>query len=69
MSNPKSPPEQLPPRDWLLTRPDEEPLPTRLDPAGPEARGYPNDPKPLPARGQGDPAARNPAPSDVDRSA
>ena len=30
-----APPEQLPARDWLLTRPTEEPLPTPLDPAGP----------------------------------
>jgi len=69
MSNPKNPPQQLPQRDWLLTRPDEEPLPTRLDPAGPEARGHPNDPKPVPTRGQGDPETRKPAPDDVDRSA
>jgi hypothetical protein len=69
MSDPKSPPEQLPQRDWLLTRPDEAPLPTKLDPAGPESRGHPNDPKPVPARGQGDPKATDPAPGDIDRSA
>jgi hypothetical protein len=41
-------------RDKLLTRPDEQPLPTPLDPASPEARGAPADPKPGPGKGQGD---------------
>jgi hypothetical protein len=38
--------------DWdrLVSRPD-KPLPTRLDPAGPESRGYPADPKPEPPEG------------------
>ena len=34
-------------KDCLVTRPDGA-LPTQLDPAGPEARGYPADPKPAP---------------------
>ena len=57
------------PHDQLLTRPSAEPLPTPLDPAGPEARGGPADPKPVPKRGQGDPDERNPAPGDIGRSA
>jgi hypothetical protein len=60
---------QPPPQDRLLTRPDEDPLPTRLDPAGPESRGYPADPKPVPTRGQGDPKETNPPPGDIGRSA
>ncbi|HUR55546.1 MAG TPA: hypothetical protein VMZ71_15530 [Gemmataceae bacterium] len=56
------------PRDRLLTRPDDAPLPTKLEPASPEARGFPADPKPVPERGQGDPDERNPAPTDIDRS-
>lgn len=31
--------DELPPIDRLLTRSDSEPLPTRLDPSGPEAHG------------------------------
>lgn len=31
--------DELPPIDRLLTRSDPEPLPTRLDPSGPEAHG------------------------------
>ncbi|HTK73652.1 MAG TPA: hypothetical protein VL371_00240 [Gemmataceae bacterium] len=54
--------------DRLVTRP-EEPLPTTLDPAGPRARGYPADPKPIPKTGQGDPDATDPAPDDIGRSA
>jgi len=69
MPDTKGPPEQLPARDWLLTRPDEEPLPTTLEPDGPEARGYPADPKPVPRRGQGDPRETNPPPDDIGRSA
>lgn len=64
-----NPPEQLPARDWLMTRPDAEPLPTSLDPAGPLSRGYPADPKPVPRIGQGDPDETNPAPRDIGRSA
>jgi hypothetical protein len=57
------------PKDLLMTRPDEAPLPTTLDPAGPEAKGYPTDPKPIPTEGQGDPGTKNPAPGDIGRSA
>jgi len=57
------------PKDLLMTRPDEAPLPTMLDPAGPEAKGYPADPKPIPKEGQGDPDAKSPAPGDIGRSA
>ena len=57
------------PRDQLLTRPSADPLPTPLDPAGPEARGVPHDPKPQPRRGQGDPKETNPPPDDIGRSA
>jgi hypothetical protein len=53
--------------DRLVTRP-EGGLPTRLDPAGPEARGYPADPKPEPKIGQGDPDETNPPPDNIGRS-
>src|SRR5262249_23140539 len=46
--------EQLSEKDRLVTRPD-EPLATPEDSSGPQARGYPADPKPVPATGQGDP--------------
>lgn len=62
------PSDQSRERDRLVTRPAGE-LPTALDPAGPEARGYPADPKPVPAGGQGDPDATDPAPDDIGRSA
>jgi hypothetical protein len=68
MSDPKQT-DQRSPRDLLTTRPDDAPLPTPLDPAGPEARGCPADPKPVPRRGQGDPDETNPAPDDIGRSA
>jgi hypothetical protein len=68
MSDPK-PTEPRSPKDALITRPDDAPLPTPLDPASPESRGYPVDPKPIPQRGQGDPDSGNPAPGDIDRSA
>jgi len=61
-------PDRPPPQDRLVTRPDSAPLPTTLDPAGPEARGYPADPKPIPPEGEGDPAAKNPAPDDIGRA-
>jgi hypothetical protein len=64
----QKPTDQPPNRDRLITRPDEEPLPTPLDPASPEARGYPADPKPVPKKGQGDPDATDPAPGDIGRS-
>ncbi|HEY8503392.1 MAG TPA: hypothetical protein VIL46_02340 [Gemmataceae bacterium] len=63
----RNPSEQLSEKDRLVTRPDEE-LPTPLDPASPEARGYPADPKRVPREGQGDPDATDPAPGDIDRS-
>lgn len=59
--------EQEAPKDRLTSRPD-VPLPTVLDPAGPQARGRPADPKPKPTPGQGDPDA-DPAPDDIGRSA
>jgi hypothetical protein len=55
-------------KDRLVSRPD-EPLPTPLDPAGEEARGGAKDPKPVPATGQGDPDAKDPAPDAIDRPA
>ena len=61
--------DQRSPKDLLMTRPDERPLATTLDPAGPEAKGYPADPKPIPKTGQGDPDATDPAPDDIGRSA
>ena len=62
-------PDERSPRDLLMTRPDDAPLPTRLEPASREARGYPADPKPVPKRGQGDPDETNPRPDDIGRSA
>lgn len=62
-------PNEPAPIDKLMARPSEEPLPTRLDPAGPEAHGHPANPKPVPKAGQGDPDAESPAPGDLDRSA
>jgi len=64
-----TPPDQLPARDWLMTRPQEEPWPTPLDPAGPQARGYPADPNPVPKKGQGDPDETNPPPRAIGPSA
>ena len=63
------PVDQRSPKDLLMTRPDEAPLPTLLEPDSPQARGYPADPKPVPKRGQGDPDEKNPAPTDIGRSA
>jgi hypothetical protein len=57
------------PIDRLVTRPDPDPLPTPLDPAGPQAKGAPADPKPMPRFGQGDPDETNPSPDDIGRSA
>jgi hypothetical protein len=63
------PPETgLSEKDRLVTRPAGE-LPTPLDPASPEARHEDIDPKRVPKSGQGDPAATDPAPTDIDRSA
>jgi hypothetical protein len=55
-------------KDRLISRPD-DPLPTPLPPDAPEARGAPADPKLVPATGQGDPDATDPAPTDIGRSA
>lgn len=65
---PQDPKDQLSDHDRLITRPV-DPLPTALDPSGPQARGHPADPKPVPATGQGDPDATDPAPDDIGRSA
>jgi hypothetical protein len=62
------PPGRQASKDPLVTRPD-APLPTPLDPASPEARGHPADPKPVPKTGQGDPDATDPAPGDIGRTA
>ena len=61
--------DQPVPIDRLMTRPDDTPLPTPLDPAGPESRGGSADPKPVPKRGQGDPKETNPPPDDIGRTA
>ena len=61
--------DPLPPIDKLMSRPDAAPLPTTLDPGGPEAHGYPADPKPVAKEGKGDPEATDPAPGDLGRSA
>jgi hypothetical protein len=42
-------------KDRLSSRPDGE-LPTTLDPASPEARGYPTDPKTKPPDGKHTPS-------------
>ncbi len=54
-------------KDRLVTRPAEE-LPTPLDPASPQARGYTHDPKRVPPTGQGDPDATDPAPDSLERT-
>lgn len=61
--------EQLTEHDRLLTRPDPEPLPTKLEPASQEARGGQADPKPVPNRGQCDPKDNDPPPDDIGRTA
>jgi len=52
----QDPASELPPKDQLVTRPD-QPLPTVPDPKRP--RGEPVDPKPIPPGGQADPAEAN----------
>jgi len=59
----RTPGPQPPEKDRLVTRPEGE-LPTPLDPDGPEARGWPADPKPEPR----DPADER-DPNDVSRTA
>ena len=61
--------DEIPAGDRLMGRPSEEPLPTPLDPAGPESRGGTTDPKLVPRQGQGDPDGRRPAPGDIERTA
>ena len=63
-----NPTQQPTEKDRLVARPA-DPLPTPLDPAGPEARGFPADPKPVPKTGQGDPQATDPGPGDIGRTA
>jgi hypothetical protein len=58
----------LPPIDRLLTRPDSGPLPTKLDPSGPEAHGGPADPKPMPINGQDGELDDGTKPGDIGRS-
>ena len=60
--------ETLSPKDRLTTRPETDALPTTLDPSHPHPADFP-DPKLVPAEGQGDPEAEDPAPTDIDRSA
>jgi hypothetical protein len=64
----RNPPEQLPDKDRLITRPDDHPLPTPLDPAGPESRGGDVDPKPGPEASPGNPAGSDPDHGDLGRS-
>jgi hypothetical protein len=61
--------DQLPPIDKLMTRPEGPELPTPLDPAGPEAHGYPADPKPMPRNDPDDFESPGPRPDDIGRSA
>jgi len=53
--------------DRLITRPN-VPLPTPLDPASPEARGEPADPKPDPHKSQGGQASERDAAQDMERT-
>lgn len=53
--------------DRLIIRPDAKPLPSAIDPANPHEPDFP-DPKPVAKEGQGDPDARDPAPTDIERS-
>jgi len=62
MPQPNIPPE-LPDRDKLITRPDEEPLPAAQDLKAPIQ--HPTDPKPVPKDGQG----TDPKAGDVGRAA
>jgi hypothetical protein len=66
MADPKTP--DLPPaKDQLMTRPEEAPLPTPLDPAGPESRGGATDPKPGNERSPGHPTATKEGSEDLTR--
>jgi hypothetical protein len=55
-------------RDRLVSRPPSRPLPTPLDPAGPQAKGYPADPKPGPENSPGDPQGKDPTSNDLSRT-
>ena len=57
-----TPTTDVPPRDQLMTRPDENPLPTPQDPKDPAT---PADPRPVPKGGQG----TDPKAGDLDRTA
>jgi hypothetical protein len=59
--------DQTSPRDRLISRPP-DPLPTPLDPAGPESRGHPADPKPGPEDSPGNPAGKNRQVGDLGRA-
>lgn len=61
--------QKICPKDYLMSRPSEPLLPTRLDPNSSAARHEGVDPKPVPIKGQGDPDERNPSPRDITRSA
>ena len=56
------PTNDVPPRDQLMTRPDEAPLPTAQDPKAPAAEA---DPRPVPKGGQG----TDPKAGDMDHTA
>ena len=66
MPDPKTP-DQPPAKDQLITRPEEAPLPTPLDPAGPESRGGTADPKPGNERSPGHPSATKEGSDDLSR--
>jgi hypothetical protein len=57
------PAPELPAKDRLMTRPDDEPLPTAQDPKAPVH--HPTDPKRVPPQGQG----TDPKAGDLDRTA
>jgi hypothetical protein len=60
-------PDQPPAKDQLMTRPEEAPLPTPLDPAGPESRGGTANPKPDNERSPGHPSAAKEGSEDLGR--
>jgi hypothetical protein len=55
-------------KDRLVSRPDGE-LPAALDPAGPEAHGYPADPKPDASQSPGLPDGSSQGAADLGRTA
>ena len=66
MAEPQTP-DQPPAKDQLITRPEEAPLPTPLDPSGPESRGGTADPKPGNERSPGHPTAAKEGSEDLSR--